>query len=403
MNGRAPLSRSPRELLAAATQMFGQERVVGKDALDLAVLRDEAEPGVDRGGRRRERDRPAVEPDLAAFARHRAEDRLKGFGPAGADQSGEADDLACTRLERDAQHPGWARQVTDRKPWLAREPRAAARRKYRPGRPAGHELDQLLDRGVCSPTRADIVAVAQHRDAVGQGKRLLQQMRDEDDADALAADQPDPAEQLAALVRRQRRGRLVQQDHPRRMGESAGNLDQLPLGLAEAVDPRRGIDPSTDEREARFGAGQHDAPIDVAEPARDGVREHRRRVDQDVLGNAQRRQQRELLMHHHDAALERGARGEMLERLAVELERALVRLDMAAHDLDERALPRAVLAEQRVDLAVRDREAGALQRLGGAEPLAYAARLEAALQARRHDSWRQIGKGRLTSSRRSRA
>ena len=206
--------------------------------------------------RRRERDRPAVELTAAAFARHRAEDRLKGFGPAGADQSGEADDLACTRLERDAQHPGWARQVTDREPWLAREPRAAARRKYRPGRPADHMARPAARPGVCSPTRADIVAVAQHRDAVGQGKRLLQQMRDEDDADALAADQPDP--RLNSWPRSS--GGSDEVGSSSRITRAAwararANLDQLPLGLAEAVDPRRGIDPSTDEREGSIRRG----------------------------------------------------------------------------------------------------------------------------------------------------
>ena len=76
------------------------------------------------------------------------------------------------------------------------------------------------------------------------------------------------------------------------MGQGAGNLDQLPLGLAKVLDPRRRIDPRADQREARFGPRQHRSPINVSEPSRDGVREHWWGIDQDILCDAQRWQKR---------------------------------------------------------------------------------------------------------------
>ena len=81
----------------------------------------------------------------------------------------------------------------------------------------------------------------------------------------------------------------------------------------------------------------------------------------------------------------------MLERLAVELGDALVRLEMTAHDLDERALP-APFSPSSAWISPSATAKLVRRRLGGAEPLAYAARLQAALQARRRDSWRQVGK-----------
>ena len=56
-------------------------------------------------------DRLAIEPNLAAGCRVRAEDRLGQFGPPGADQPGHAQDLACVQREADVVHVVAAAEV----------------------------------------------------------------------------------------------------------------------------------------------------------------------------------------------------------------------------------------------------------------------------------------------------
>ena len=55
---------------------------------------------------------------------------------------------------------------------------------------------------------------------------------------------------------------------------------------------------------------------------------------------------------------------------------AAIRLVDARHDLDQRRLAGAVLAEQRVDLAGMERKRDVIQRLGGAEALVDPAQLK---------------------------
>src|SRR3990170_8620403 len=65
-----------------------------------------------------------------------------------------------------------------------------------------------------------------------------------------------------------------------------------------------------------------------------------------------------------------------MHRLAVDLDRALVRPVDPGDDLDERGLARPVLAHERVDLAGPDREMDVLERLDAGELLADALELE---------------------------
>ena len=71
-----------------------------------------------------------------------------------------------------------------------------------------------------------------------------------------------------------------------------------------------------------------------------------------VLGHGERRDEPEVLVHHADPGVERVARRVELDRLAVEQDLALVRPVEPGEDVRERALAGAVLAEQRVHLAL---------------------------------------------------
>ena len=187
-------------------------------------------------------------------------------------------------------------------------------------------------------------------------------MGDEDDPHALLPDEPEPAEQLVAFVGGEGGGRLIKKNDAGGMNESAGNLDELALRLAQGVYRHERIDVGGKQREVPFRPCHHLAPVEKPGP-------ERRIVDEDVLGHTEGRQQRELLVDHDDAGGERRFRRERGHDLARKLQMAFIGLEMPAHDLDERALPGAVLAQDRVDLAGQDLAGDAVQRLGRAETL----------------------------------
>ena len=74
-------------------------------------------------------------------------------------------------------------------------------------------------------------------------------------------------------------------------------------------------------------------------------------AEQHVLGDGERLDEPEVLVHHRDAGGERVARRREPDGLAPQLDRSGVGLVEAREDVREGALPRTVLAEQRVHLA----------------------------------------------------
>ena len=76
----------------------------------------------------------------------------------------------------------------------------------------------------------DHPAVAHHRHAVGDLKHLVEAMGDVDDADPVPSQRPQPGEQLVALGRGERRGRLVEDEHAHVLAEAARDQDELGRG-----------------------------------------------------------------------------------------------------------------------------------------------------------------------------
>ena len=92
-------------------------------------------------------------------------------------------------------------------------------------------------------------------------------------------------------------------------------------------------------------------------------------AEEEVLRRRQVVGQREVLIDGLDAELTRVDRGLEVGRLAVDLERALVRAQRARQALHERRLAGAVVAHQRHDLARRDLERDVVERGDVAEEL----------------------------------
>ena len=89
----------------------------------------------------------------------------------------------------------------------------------------------------------------------------------------------------------------------------------------------------------------------------------------DVLGHREMGRQLQLLVDHADAEVAAGARVGHLDLLALDLDGAGVLLVDAGEDLHQRRLAGTVLADQRVDLSGAQLEPGVLQRLHAGEGL----------------------------------
>ena len=186
-------------------------------------------------------------------------------------------------------------------------------------------------------------AAAHDRDPVRDRDDLVELVADEDDAPAGRGHRLQRPEQVLGLLRREHRGRLVEDEDPGAAVEELQDLDPLLLADAELPDLRPGIDPQPELGGEAGDLGLRAARVE--EEARLGEPE------QDVLGHGLRRDQREVLVDHPQAGLDRVARRPEHDRPAVEADLALVGPVEAGEDVHQRALAGAVLAEQRVDLA----------------------------------------------------
>ena len=171
-------------------------------------------------------------------------------------------------------------------------------------------------------------------------------MADVDDADAAVAQPPDDVQQSAHVGVGEGGRRLVHDHHARVLRQRLGDFHALPIGDRQRRDFGVDVDMRAVEIvEQRARLRAHHAPVHAAE------RRARRVADEDVFGDGQLRKEQQLLIDDRDALGARVAgRGEMND-LVADANLARVRAMNAGHDLDQRRLAGAVLAEQRVDLA----------------------------------------------------
>ena len=192
----------------------------------------------------------------------------------------------------------------------------------------------------------DPLAAPQDRDPVGDLEHLVQLVADEDDRRALLLEALDDPEQLARLLRGQHGRRLVEDQDLGAAVERLQDLDALLLPDADGLDLRLRVD---GEPEAGRGlAHALSAPLwSSSTPALVGSTAR-------TMFSATRhhRDQHEVLVHHPDPAVDRVLGRVERDRLAVEPDLALVGLVEAVEDVHQRRLARAVLAQQRMHLAL---------------------------------------------------
>ena len=187
--------------------------------------------------RRPDRHGLALDDDLAAIQRIRAENRPCDLRPPRTHQTGEAEDLSSSQLEADIPDGVAAPKVADLEHHLVTRQVRNFRLRLRQAA-ADHHPDDRVDARRRGGDSADILAVAHHGDTVGDLLQLVHLVRDIDDADAFISELADDAEQLRDLRIVQGRRGLVHDQDLGPEGESLGDLDHLLLGDGETADLR---------------------------------------------------------------------------------------------------------------------------------------------------------------------
>ncbi len=195
--------------------------------------RDEADAGLTEGARRIAGDLIVVDKNLAAVAAVDAGGGADELALAFALDAGKADDLACMRDEIDVIEAAPA-QTPDRQQRSA--DRCRLRWKDLPQRPARDQRDDFRRRDHVGRPAVDDLAVAHHRDAIGQLVDFVQPVRDIDDTDAITLELADEVEQLAYIGVLQRLRRLVEKEDFRIGGKRARDFDHMQLRQRQLAD-----------------------------------------------------------------------------------------------------------------------------------------------------------------------
>ena len=189
-------------------------------------------------------------------------------GAAGADQSGQSEDLAMPHAKDRLCRSGKAVVTRPTMSQTARLRRSFRRRMQRFQVAADHQPDHGGMGELVARQLAHRAPVAQHHDAVGAGHDLAEPVRDVDHCDAVRLQIGDHLQQPLGLRQRQARGRLVHDDDARVERERLGDLDHLPLRDRQIVDQRVGPKSTP----SRCSSGVTRACIAACSPASAGRR-----------------------------------------------------------------------------------------------------------------------------------
>ena len=217
-------------------------------------------------------------------------------------------------------------------------------------RALGHAADRRLP---------GYAAGAQHDDAIADLQDFRKLVGDEHDRFALGAPSAQNRQQLADFAWGEIGGRFVEDQQFRVAQDRLEDFDALAAAEPQLADARVRV-----EFEPEAAARIVDALSDL------GAFEHaagRAPAQHDILEHAHRFDQHEVLMDHRDAGGHRLRRPVAGERPAAKADRPCVRRRHAEQHFHQRALARAVLAEQADDLAFRDIEIDAVVGAHGAE------------------------------------
>ena len=277
-------------------------RQVGHDAVGLAFFGAQRQAQRDGIGRVGQAHVLAVDVERAAIGRLQTEQQASQLGAAGTQQAGEAQHFA----RADRQVGGLKVAGLAEGHGLQQRGRGGVgrggRRSTGGGREfaAQHRRDQGLRAEFARRPFTDPLPVAQHRDAVGHRIHLVQEVRDEENRHALAAQAAQHGEELLHFIVVKAGRGLVEDQHLALDTECTRNGHHLLYRHRAVRQQLRHIDVQPDARQQLAGALVHGSPVDAKTLQRAAARvapgEH-------VLGHRQVGAEVHLLVDGADAEL----------------------------------------------------------------------------------------------------
>ena len=243
--------------------------------------------------------------------------------------------------------------------------RAAIRRLSRPDecvahRAADDHLDEFAGAGLARRDRRQSPAVAKNGHPIGDTQDFVQTMCDIDDSDVAGAQSPQSVEQAFDVRLGKRRSRFVKDKDVRLDRQRPADRDERTLSRRQGGNRGRWIEIAAQDRE-RFGGGAfHSWP-----GYETGTRPRVAGLNRDVLGDCHPFDEAEILMDESDRQRVRPWMG----GLSGKHDLPGVGLIDPSQYLDQRRLARAVLSQERMDLATADVEVDMIERKRPGEAL----------------------------------
>ena len=213
---------------------------------------------------------------------------------------------------------------------------------------------------------------------------ILEMVRDQNDGLPLTAKPVDKQEELLRFLGSDRRGRFVQDQHPRFGNQCLGNFRHLLQRHAKPGHPFVGVERDPEHEQLLSRSPVEHGPVDHPRRA------HRLAPEIDILADVEVRNEIQLLMDRADAVRLRGVGILEVHRLTVEQDLAFVRLVNPGQEFDEGRFSGAILANQHVNLTSKEREGHLVERDDAGKPLRHIAQLQQryTVAARVRSRWR---------------
>ena len=299
---------------------------------------------------------PSIRISPAAPAARDAENQLEDFRAARSQEPADSEDFAAPQIEAHAfEHapPAAAAHRVEGEIAHRKDGSARARRGLTAAHgdvPPDHRGNDRARRKALDCGGQDAPAVAQHGDAVGESKHLIQAVRRVDDRNAPGRELAHHLEQRLTFRSREGGGRLVHDQNPRVERKRLGDLDQLLFPDPELRDAALGVDIDAEAPQER-ARGLHDAP-----PVDDGPEDQRFAAKKNIVGRRQLGDEVEFLVDDRDARALGVLHAGETNRRSRKPNRAFV-FDMdAGEDFHQSAFAGAVLTHQGVHFAAHQVE-----------------------------------------------
>ena len=303
-----------------------------------------------------------------------AEDRTHDLRPSCAHQSGYAEDLTAVQAEADISEPAagqmlhaeeffrcWGIALWEHVLDLAADHHGDERRLF-----------ELLTREA-----ADVAAVTHDGHAVCDAEDLVHLVRDVDDRNVFFLELVNDTEQNFNLFRGDRRGRLVHDQYPRIVGNSADDLNHLLLRYTQIAHLTGRIQMDFHLIQKLLRLLQH---LLLLQPlAGDELP-----TQEDVIRYGKRRHVVQLLMDHRNTKRSCVIDRTDLDQTAIHIDLTAVFLVRAVDDVHQRRFSCAVFAHQCVDLTGVNLQLHFIERFHARERLGNSLQFQNNLTHRQH-------------------